>query len=49
MPATFAFAMKGTSYRMKLAQKSYEALKDLLLSEETIGKDGNTNENDQNV
>ena len=41
--------MKGTSYRMKLAQKSYEALKDLLLSEETIGKDGNTNENDQNV
>ena len=39
MPATFAFAMKGTSYRMKLAQKSYEALKDLLLSEETIGKE----------
>ena len=49
MPATFAFAMKGTSYRMKQAQKSYETLKDLLLSEETIGKDGNTNENDQNV
>lgn len=49
MPATFAFAMKGTSYRMKQAQKSYETLKDLLLSEETIGKDRNTNENDQNV
>ena len=49
MPATFAFAMKGTSYRMKQAQKSYETLKDLLLSEETIGKDRNTNENDQNL
>ena len=49
MPATFAFAMKGTSYRMKQAQKSYKALKDLLLSEETIGKDRNTNENDQNL
>ena len=46
---TFAFAMKGTSYRMKQAQKSYETLKDLLLSEETIGKDRNTNENDQNL
>lgn len=41
--------MKGTSYRMKQAQKSYETLKDLLLSEETIGKDRNTNENDQNL
>ena len=49
MPATFAFAMKGTSYRMKQAQKNYETLKNLLLSEETIGKDRNTNENDQNV
>ncbi|MFR2438610.1 MAG: ATP-binding protein, partial [Ruminococcus sp.] len=49
LPATFAFAMKGTSYRMKQAQKSYETLKDLLLSEETIGKDRNTNENDQNL
>lgn len=35
MPATFAFAMKGTSYRMKQAQKSYETLKDLLLREES--------------
>ena len=49
MPATFAFAMKGTSYRMKQAQKSYKTLKDLLLSEKTIGKDRNTNENDQNL
>ena len=49
MPATFAFAMKDTSYRMKQAKKSYETLKDLLLSEETIGKDRNTNENDQNL
>lgn len=31
MPATFAFAMKGTSYRMLQAQKSYEELKNLLL------------------
>ena len=30
MPATFAFAMKGTSYRMKQAQKSYKTLKVLL-------------------
>ena len=35
MPATFAFAMKGTSYRMKQAQKSYKTLKDLLLREES--------------
>ena len=35
LPATFAFAMKGTSYRMKQAQKSYKALKDLLLREES--------------
>lgn len=49
LPATFVFAMKGTSYRMKQAQKSYKTLKDLLLSEETIGKDRNTNENDQNL
>lgn len=33
LPATFAFAMKGISYRMKQAQKSYEELKNLLLSE----------------
>ena len=38
MPATFAFAMKGTSYRMKQAQKSYETLKDLLLREESWSK-----------
>ena len=49
LPATFVFAMKGTSYRMKQAQKSYKTLKDLLLSEETIGKDRNTNENHQNL
>lgn len=35
LPATFAFAMKGTSYRMKQAQKSYKTLKDLLLREES--------------
>lgn len=33
LPATFAFAMKGISYRMKQAQKNYEELKNLLLSE----------------
>lgn len=33
LPATFAFAMKGISYRMKQAQKSYDELKNLLLSE----------------
>lgn len=31
--ATFAFAMKGISYRMKQAQKSYDELKNLLLGE----------------
>ena len=35
LPATFAFAIKGTSYRMKQAQKSYKTLKDLLLREES--------------
>lgn len=30
LPATFSFAMKGKSYRMKQAQKSYEELKNLL-------------------
>ena len=33
LPATFAFAMKGISYRMKQAQKSYKELKNLLLNE----------------
>lgn len=33
LPASFAFAMKGISYRMKQAQKSYEELKNLLLNE----------------
>lgn len=33
LPATFAFAMKGISYRMKQAQKSYDELKNLLLGE----------------
>lgn len=33
LPATFALAMKGISYRMKQAQKSYDELKNLLLSE----------------
>lgn len=33
LPATFAFAMKGISYRMKQAQKNYNELKNLLLSE----------------
>lgn len=34
LPATFAFAMKGISYRMKQAQKSYEELKNLLMGED---------------
>lgn len=33
LPATFAFAMKGISYRMKQAQKSYDELKNMLLGE----------------
>ena len=33
LPATFSFAMKGVSYRMKQAQKSYAELKNLLLGE----------------
>lgn len=33
LPATFAFAMKGISYRMKQAQKSYDELKSMLLGE----------------
>lgn len=33
LPATFAFAMKGISYRMKQAQKSYDKLKNMLLGE----------------
>ena len=51
LPATFAFAMKGISYRMKQAQQSYETLKNLLLGEEikTNRKDENTNENHQNL
>lgn len=34
LPATFAFAMKGISYRMKQAQKSYSELKNLLMGED---------------
>lgn len=34
LPATFAFAMKGISYRMKQAQKSYSELKNLLMRED---------------
>lgn len=33
LPATFTLAMKGISYRMKQAQKIYDELKNLLLSE----------------
>ncbi len=34
LPATFSFAMKGMSYRMKQAQRSYADLKNLLLGED---------------
>lgn len=33
LPATFSLAMKGTSYRMKQAQKSYSELKELLMED----------------
>lgn len=33
LPATFSFAMKGMSYRMKQAQRSYADLKNILLGE----------------
>lgn len=33
LPATFSLAMKGTSYRMKQAQKNYNELKNLLMGE----------------
>lgn len=33
LPATFSLAMKGTSYRMKQAQKSYSELKNLLMED----------------